>query len=340
MMLNIATRTIIQLSVGLLAFTILGSLFPKIEGLFLLHRGSEKLLRAEQQPNKEPLLQSAIIDLQRATMLLPSEPLAWRRLAQALRFAGYDTNSIEALRRASSLQSLLADKDLMIVYLSIGLRNRQLEEELGFDFDKCVAIGDEYLNEGESSEALTWYLRAAQLQPERSNTLLFRRWVAAVQASNSESYGLLGQVLSVYDLSIIDIENTDITVNGSAMRWIPTGTPLNQPYGGPEATFWSNGRGSLFVRVEQAGDYLIRATILNSNPPPIKMAFGVNGRTVQHFTLQKGDNSWEVMEFTTILDSTINTIDFWFLNDEWFPNKAIDRNAVLGRLEIKHIAKR
>ena len=307
--------------------------YPQLVGFYLLHRGSTKLVQAEQQLLDNSLVNSAISDLQKATTLLPSDPLPWRRLAQAFQRAGRMDDSIKSLQRASLLGSLLAKKDLMLLYQTMGLRDEQLEREFNFDLSRCITIGDDLLNQGDGIQAKEWYLRAVHLWPERSNDLLFRRWVASVQSNDEGEMASLSQIIP--DISLVHLDGTDITVDGERMHWIPSGEPLNYPHrNDPRAIFWSNGRGSLFVFTEKQGEYLVQATVSNLPPPPIEMAFGMNGKILHRFSLSKGDNSWDTVEFVVRIESLINTIDFWFLNDGWSPENNVDRNAMIRRIRI------
>ena len=322
-----------------LTILILKIVYPQLVGLLLLHLGSTKLAQIDQQIGDKSLVDSAINDLRDATVLLPSSALTWRRLAQALQRAGYMDESIRALQQASALGSLLARQELMLTYQTVGWRNEQLEEEFNFDLDRCIAIGDEFLNQGDSVQAKDWYARAVHLWPEQSNKLLFRQWVASAQAGDEESIALINKITPNFtNLSIINLDKPDITVDGSKMHWIPSGEPLNYPHGnGVNAVFWWGGRGSLFIITEEYGDYLVQAEVSNTSPPPIEMAFGVNGKILHQFSLSKGDNSWDVVEFKIRIKSRISTVDFWFLNDEWRPENDIDRNAMIQRIRIVRI---
>jgi len=84
--------------------------------------------------------------------------------------------------------------------------------------------------------------------------------------------------------------------------------------------------------VDQPDTYLLRITTYNSKPPPIELAFGVNGNRVHYASLTTGDETWLVVEFSVTLHPPLASLDVWFLNNAMVNGQ--DRNAIIGSIEI------
>lgn len=77
----------------------------------------------------------------------------------------------------------------------------------------------------------------------------------------------------------------------------------------------------------------MHVTTQNGNPPPIELAFGLNGRPLQHLSLTAGDDTWSVVEYPVTFTTRIATLDVWYLNDVMV--QGIDRNAVIAQIDIQ-----
>lgn len=303
------------------------------------------LARAEQIGADPALLAASIGDLQRAAELLPADPLPLRYLARAYQQSGHPEDASAVLERAAALapQSILIRQELLLAYQMAGHHEQSalLETELGYVPDQGIAIGDAYLANGDHAQALLWYDRVCDRWPERTEQLAFRRLVAAISLNDPRALALLLQTQATLPgFEAPRVGTRPIMVNGAALRWVgdvslpaaPAGTPLNYPYGGSQGVFWWDGRGTLIVAVDQPDTYLLRITTFNSEPPPIELAFGVNGNRVRDASLMAGDETWSVVEFPVTLYPPLASLDVWFLNNDTVNGQ--DRNAIVGSIEI------
>lgn len=187
--------------------------------------------------------------------------------------------------------------------------------------------------------ALEWYNRASRLWPEQSETILFRQWVALIQSNDYNAVVLMPTVQANFpDLEVIDLKGYYTVARGSSMRQIPSGESIVSPYNTSDAIWWGSGRGSLIVSVDRPGLYLVKISTLDGGTPPINMAFGVNGKKMHLFALTRGDNSWTNVEFQVVLNRPLATLDIWFLNDIWIPEKGIFRDVIVRQIEIWRIS--
>ncbi|MGB9631691.1 MAG: hypothetical protein ACPL8I_00035 [Chloroflexaceae bacterium] len=336
------------LGIGIVALIAAGLVYavaPTFAGLFALQRGAAALARAGQTGADPAMLAASIGDLQRAAELLPTDPLPLRYLARAYQQSGRPEEAIAILERAASLasQSILVRQELLLAYQTAGRLEESalLETELGYTPQQGIAIGDAYLASADHAQALLWYDRVCDRWPERAEQLAFRRLVAAIPLNDPRAPALLLQTKVTFpDLEVPRVGTQQVVVNGAALRWVGDvalpevafGTPLNYPYGGLEGVFWWEGRGTLIVAVDQPDTYLLRITTYNSAPPPVEMAFGVNGRRVHDVSLRGGDNTPSVVEFPVTLHPPLASLDVWFLNNDMVNGQ--DRNATIGRIEI------
>lgn len=331
--------------VALIATVLLYTVAPTFAGLVTLQRGAAALARAEQAGADPAMLAASIGDLQRAAELLPTDPLPLRYLARAYQQSERPEEAIAVLERAATLapQSILVRQELLLAYQAAGRHEESalLETELGYTPEQGIAIGDAYLANGDYIHALLWYDRVCDRWPERAEQLAFRRLVAAIPLNDPRAPALLLQAQVTFpDLEAPRVGTQQIVVDGAALRWVGDvalpevafGAPLNYPYGGPEGVFWWEGRGTLIVAVDQPDTYLLRITTYNSAPPPVEIAFGVNGRRVHYASLTGGDNTPSVVEFPVTLHPPLASLDVWFLNNAMVNGQ--DRNATIGRIEI------
>jgi tetratricopeptide (TPR) repeat protein len=331
--------------VALITAGLLYAVAPTLAGLFRLQRGAATLARVEQTGADPAMLAASIGDLQRAAELLPADPLPLRYLARAYQQSGRPEEAIAALERAASLvpQSILVRQELLLAYQTAGRQEQSavLETELGYTPEQGIAIGDTYLANGDHALALLWYDRVCDRWPERTEQLAFRRLVAAIPLNDPRAPALLRQAQATLPgFEAPHVGTQPIVVNGAALRWVgdvslpdaPAGTPLNYPYDGSQGVFWWEGRGTLIVAVDQPDTYLLRITTYNSKPPPIELAFGVNGNRVHYASLTTGDETWLVVEFSVTLHPPLASLDVWFLNNAMVNGQ--DRNAIIGSIEI------
>lgn len=333
---------------GIMALIVVGVLYvvvPTFVGLLTLQHGAAALARVEQTGADPAMLAASIGDLQRAAELLPADPLPLRYLARAYQQSGRQADAIAVLEQATLLapQSILVRQELLLAYQTAGRYERSalLETKLGYTPEQGVAIGDAYLANGNAVQALLWYDRVGDRWPERAKQLAFRRLVAAISLNDPRAPALLRQTQATLPgLEAPRVGTQQVVVNGAALRWVgdvslpdaPSGISLNYPYGGSEGVFWWNGRGTLIVAVDQPETYLLRITTYNTAPPPVELAFGVNGHRIHYVSLTGGDNTPSVVEFPVSIYPPLASLDVWFLNNAMVNGQ--DRNAMIGRIEI------
>ncbi|NWF79023.1 MAG: tetratricopeptide repeat protein [Chloroflexi bacterium] len=322
---------------------------PTLIGLAAMQRGAAALTVAERVEVDPETLSGPIGDLRDAAALLPTDPLPLRYLARAYQQSGRQDEAIATLERAASLapNSLLVRKELMLAYQAAGRLEQaaQLEAQIGYTPERMIAIGDSYRRNGDHVEALRWYDIARARDPSLGSQLAFRQLLSAASTGDPRAQTFLREVQAVLpDLVLPHVGTAGVVVPGALLRWVEVypqlgityGTPLNHTHGGTDGVLWGNGHATLLIAVDQPGDYVVRVTTHNGNPPPVELALGVNGRPLQQVALTAGDDTWSVLEYPITLKTPLASLDVWFLNDGMV--QGIDRNAVISQIDIQFLS--
>lgn len=345
---RIVRLTLAVFTVGALAYLAYAAI-PTLIGYAALQRGAAALFAAEHAGADPASFDETIDDLHRAAALLPTDPLPLRYLARAYAQLGRFDEAIAALEQAVALapESPLVRKELMLAYQVGGRLEQaaQIETQLGYTPDQIAAIGDTYRRNGDHVEALRWYDLARVRDPSLVQELAFRQLLSAGPTGDSRVRTFLREVRAVLpDLELPRVTAAGVTVPGALLRWVEVypslgityGTPLNHIDGSANGTLWGNGQATLLVMVDQPGEYLVRVTAQNSNPPPVELVLGLNGRPLRHLSLTAGDDTWSVVEYPVTFNTRIATLDVWYMNDAMV--QGIDRNAVIGQIDIQAVS--
>jgi len=313
--------------------------------MYFTQRGAAMLAATERAGGDLALLTHSIANLQYAADLRPNDPLPLRYLAQAYQLDGRFDEAITLLERAASLHpdSLLVQTDLLRAYVAAGRQEHawQLGMALGYTPDRFAVIGDTYRRSGDYAQALDWYEAAVVADATLRPRIVLNRLVSAGIAQDPQVWELLREAqIELSDLHLPRVGEAPVVAPGAWMRRIEalsepissSGTPLNHPYGGATGVFWWNGQAALLVEVTRAGAYVARVTVVNTQPPPIELAFGANGYPLRQVSLIAGDTTHSVVEFPVTLTTPLSTIDIWFLNDANI--NGLDRNAYIEQIEI------
>lgn len=317
---------------------------PRLAGMYFTQRGAA-LLAADPAGQNAAILAEALSDFQRAADLLPYDPLPLRYQARVYQLDGRADDALTVLERALSLrpESVLIQTDLLSAYVLNGRPDHALElsAALGYAPDRFVVIGDQYRRNGDYSQALRWFEVAVYADAALGPQIMFNRLASAALARDPQAFDLLREAqMALPDLQVPRVGLAPVVAPGAAFRRIEalsqtpfvSGTPLNHPYGGSTGVFWGNGQATLMVEVMRSGAYVVRATVVNTLPPPIQLAFGANGLPLHQVSLVAGDNAQSVVEYPITLISPLSTVDIWFLNDANV--NGLDRNAYIEQVEI------
>lgn len=315
---------------------------PLLYGYANLQYGATLLDSAEQNPVH---LSKSIDALERSVAVLPNEPTSLRYLARAYWKCNRLEDAISALEHALELspRSLLIQKELFLAYQYARYNNKLLDYEKEITIEQAIGAGDSSFIEEDFRQALIWYQWVNNQWPDFRSKIDFRLLLTIVSLQdNSRMIETIHQIQeSSLESSIVKFKDNTTVVPGSELRWVgfigvpnfEFGTKLGHQ---TEGTFWWSGRGSLLVEINKPSQYLVQVVVRNSNPPPVEMAFGMNGKPIREVSLTKGDNSWSTVEFTITLTSpSLISIDVWFLNNGRVGN--LDRDAVVRQIEIKRL---
>lgn len=312
---------------------------PLIYGYACLQYGAILL----EQSRKNPIyLTRSISTLEQAASVLHDEPTVFRYLARAYQKDNRPQDAILALEHALKLlpNSLLIRQELFLAYRSIHSETNQL----AFDYtpEQAIHAGDASFITKDYNDSLIWYDLVAEQWPEYESKIAFRRLLSATLSNDHQRINKYLQRLNMdsSDFRVVQVGDDTTVIPGSELRWVGDlrwpgvdfGTKLNYPSNRSEGVFWWSGQGSVIVEISESSQYLVSIIAQNSNPPPVEMAFGINGQQIKRFSLAKGDDSWSTIEFIIPFSSGITSIDVWFLNNDHVNN--LDRNAVIRQINV------
>lgn len=210
----------------------------------------------------------------------------------------------------------------------------------GVDPGQFITRGDQAWRQRAYDAAFRWYTRATPDPAAMPFDLLFRSAIAASLGGSARAPALLAAVQERDRSFEIPTLGDAARIEGADFRWAtpisPTltyGSPLSYLTDGSFGALWWSGEALAMLSVEQPGRYLIRANLRHSQPPPVEMAIGVDGRQAQAAALGRGDNSWQTITVPITLSRGLHTINLWFLNNAVVDGK--DRDAVVEWVEIR-----
>lgn len=327
-------RTQQAIRIAILLGIILFFVNPYTIGFAFLQYCGKRLSQIETGGSyNEKEIDNIIEMLQFTTQIMPKETISWRYLARAYKIKKRYKDAIEVLKRASSIapNSIIINHEVLFLYEHTNDLAGMMEvsKTLGYNEETWISIGDYRLDEGNFEEALRWYEKAVEYNPQLIGETSFRLAIAAISSARSgfgDAIERYNNLIMPFLVSTIDEQGS---VLGSQFRWT---SGHNIPSSGTDGFLWWNGRVSSVIYVEKAGFYSVRLTVCNLRPPPIDMAFGVNGRIVEQLSLTAGDNTWAEFEMVLFLDKGFSTLDAWFLNDGYINGE--DRNAALRKVEL------
>lgn len=311
---------------------VIGGATPKLGGFFALQQGVSLLETYSEHEDRE-LLARAITHLQEAIDRLPDEPLAWRYLARAYYLEGRLDRALATLEQAHLLnpRSLLVKKELMLAYRDLGHPNVLLEEEFAFSLHRLNEAAKRAVVSKRYAEALQWYDYIFKYWPEYRSQIAFCRLLVAIESSDQRVSTFLKQAVeNGYEVFVVD---TDVVIPGSGLRSGHQECGRQLAYREGIGVFWTNDRGSVIIKPVHSANYQVRITVRHASPPPVEMAFGVNGQQLEVVSLEQGDDSWATITFTAHLSPSVASIDVWFLNDVWIKGE-VDRNAFVRQIEL------
>lgn len=321
--------------------TLIGAIYiaPLIYGYTCLQYGATLLEQSRENP---AYLTRSITTLEQAASVLHNEPTVFRYLARAYQKDNRPQDAILALEHALKLlpESLLIRQELFLAYRYI----HHETDQIVFDYtpEQAIRAGDASFVTKDYNNSLIWYDLVVEQWPEYEPKIAFRRLLSATLSNDHQRVNKYLQRLETVssDFRVVRVSEGTTVIPGSELRWVGDlgwpgvdfGTRLNYPSNRSEGFFWWSGQGSVIVEISESSQYLVSIIAQNSNPPPIEMAFGINGQQIKRFSLTKGDNSWSTVEFTVPFSPGTTSIDVWFLNNAHVNN--LDRNAIVRQINI------
>jgi tetratricopeptide (TPR) repeat protein len=301
----------------------------------------------------------AVSDLQSSLQYNPDDSHSYLLLGRAYRLAGQLDQSIQAYRTYANLRPKNPLGHLELGFAYEALCKSQAGEAAarcpaaiaewqagGFSSVQALARGDEALGQSRMLEALVWYERYQWFADSNAEApplpfeLVFRLAVAAASVQNPDARQLLAEVRERDATFQVYSVEPSARIDGTAFRWVSPnggevacGTPLSNGGSGSAGFLWWTGQATALISVEQAGDYLVRTRVRHSDPPPVEMAIGVDGKQLEPITLARGDDSWETVSLPVTLAAGYHTVDIWYLNNAIVNGQ--DRDAAVEWVEIE-----
>ncbi|UCD98867.1 MAG: hypothetical protein JSV42_18305 [Chloroflexota bacterium] len=140
------------------------------------------------------------------------------------------------------------------------------------------------------------------------------------------------------DLPGIKELSDHLLINPDELYWIQplpaVGKPLDLVMSDniQVGVMWWNGSAGLPIRVHEPGNFNLSFVAKHSSPPPIELEIELNLKSVEDFSLSKGDLSWQGLETEIYLSRGINLLSINFNNDG--KENEIDRNAYIGWIQL------
>ncbi len=302
----------------------------------------------------------AVSGLQSSLQYNPDDSHPYLLLGRAYLLAGQLDQSIQAYRTYASLRpkNPLGHLELGFAYEAqcksgVGEAAARCPAATaewqagGLSSARALALGDEALGQSRMLEALVWYERYQWFAdsdaeaPPLPFDLVFRIAVAAAQVQSPDARRLLAEVRERDTTFQVYSVQASARIDGTAFRWmnpigdqVTYGTPLSNGGSGSAGFFWWAGQATAVISVEQDGDYILRMRLRHSDPPPVEMALGVDGKRLEPITLSQGNNSWETVSLPVTLAAGYHTVDIWYLNNAIVNGK--DRDGAVEWVTIEH----
>jgi hypothetical protein len=265
---------------------------------------------------------------------------------------------VDALRSLQDAQEVAPNNAKIawktaLVFEKIDPRSSELillYQRAGFNSDQFLHAADKLMRNFEFEKAGQYYKRAALLDAESvsdQHTFEFvvRKLVSKIRINSDrivEDVSLASQFDNTFTINKL---NDRLRVNGAEFR-------LTTPISPPTITFgtrvdssninsvgilWWTSQSMAIVSVPYDSIYQVSVKLRHSSPPPVEIVVGTDSQPLYYFTLERGDNSWEIFTFPIILSSGIHTIDVWFLNDGVVNGE--DRNASINWIVLENSSK-
>lgn len=333
---------IIVLSLLILLLTAI--VVPSLPDVAYARAAERAFTAAESAPTDAAKLEAAAAALQQAGRWASADPTLYRRMAQLYLRHGRSSDAIAVLEQAYRMQpeSLLVSQDLAQAYEAAGETQRAgaLWARIGMTPERMVRVGNTHLEQHAYPVAMAWYRLALDQDSRLRSTLAFQATIAAILSGSPDATSWL-ETLHLQDptFQVFTVQDTTL-INGSRLRWwsdiakdVTYGTPLSYPLDtANEGMFWWTGQALTVIAIPQTGSYNIQLQLRHSNPPPVEVAFGIDGQQLHHISLTRGDNSWETVHFEIHLTKGWHTLHLWFLNDGIKDGK--DRDAAIAWVKL------
>lgn len=225
------------------------------------------------------------------------------------------------------------DRDAVIEWVRLGRGAQSL--------DQAIGLGDEARVSYNFVEAAGWYQQALALDSSRPFDLVYRAALMAALSADPAAPGLIAEVQAHDPTFVVPRLDQELRIRGNTLRWVMQigdavtfGTPV-VPYGDTDTIgvlSWT-GQAAALIEVERAGLYRLHIRTQHARPAPVEVAVGVDGRAVQQWRLDQGDNSWQTLTISLPLTAGAHTIDYWFFNNDVVDG--LDRDARVEWIELE-----
>jgi hypothetical protein len=295
------------------------SLTPLLIGFQALSSGSWHL-EEYYRSNDTVHLQQAQLAFQRTIEFLPSEPLAYRRLAQVALLKGEAEQAISALEEAYRLQpnSLLIKQELATAYEHAErfADGQDVWNDLNIGVDQMASFADIAMRHGDTRAAYEWNSRVIRYTASPGQLSLFQRAIAAIMLGESTAEEAMQAAIEADPT--LTVGNAGRAIPGAGLRWVATvdhdltaGTPLVTHTGQWQyGAFWQPGQAVAVVDVP-AGSYLLTVHAWHQEQVPLVMGIGMDGQELQQVTLKRGQRLIEKITIPVKLRGGLHTISVW-----------------------------
>ncbi len=316
---------------------------PAVRYYLALTAGTLALEALTQNPGDEVAFTTAQIQLERARVLAPTDPMTLRRLGQFYRRTGQSDAAVAALSQAAIRlpQSLLVKQELALAAESAGDTNLvdKLLAELDLAPDQIAPLVRRSFEQGAYQTAADWCPLAERFsgrRPDQDYLCAVASSVTLAPDAESRVAALLAAEPSLRPIVV----NNGSRVRGDQLRWateinevVSYGTPLSfgKPPDGNGYMWWS-GHAIAWIEVTYPGTYLWRLEAQHTLPAPVELVLGLDGVKVSRVSLGRGDNTFEMLETLLELRPGLHTLNIWYINDAEINGQ--NRDGVFRQFEL------
>jgi tetratricopeptide (TPR) repeat protein len=340
---------LLVIEVGALLFLLLITITLSLGSSFYAGLGFRALINAQLHSNQRTKVEYAAEIFEFALSLFPTDVRIYRGLARTYLLCDKIEEAVNLLVKAYELnpQNTLNIIDLATAY---DINEQTSKADIfwlksGFSADQMARKGDDYLRSESFESALIWYERSVKVDPNTKQKLAFRLAVVSIISKDANVVDYIAALQTLEDKEEVARPNETLEIAGGQLNWLSDFPQWGINFGDmllsspnlPDGTLWWNGQAVKIVRIAATEIYTVTFELVNTSPPPIEIAVGVDGRKIQSVSLSKGDNTPQPISITIELAAGFHTFHVWFLNNDIVEGQ--DRDAIIRRILIHHSLK-